>query len=318
MRLAPILIAILHWSAPITNATAAEAAPKDTTIEFPIVFSSAEQMAEFGMSIICCVTYHPPLIHRCYFYGVGGDTITISHEMFLAYRARGFTLNSLCLGLMSSTRYDPETGSRLPTFIAINAERPDGHTSVSYEHPLKLPDCFRRALPYLDCAFNFHRMTGEPLPESRKAQYAELGRSVNAMIEAAMARGQFCKWPFCSERWLTNRVAYTSVRGALDAEGHCFADNYLENKIADQLVNFKVPPGLQPSITCVDISINLPARFGYALDADGVAGPSISPDFMKTALDPSRQVGQLDPKALAELVKATAAAPPTGAPSEKK
>jgi hypothetical protein len=302
-------------------------------IEFPIVFSSSDQMARFGMSVICCAVNHPALMHKCYFYGLGGDTIAVSHDKLLAYRAKGFTLNSLCLGLISAAKFDPVTGSRLPTYIAIDAERIAEHKKkypvetakdptgalgafVTSEHPLELPDCFRRALPYSDCTFNYHRMTGAPLPEVMKEEYAQLGRSVTEMIQNAITKQQFCRWPFCSERWLT-RVDNSNTAGTLDAEGHCYHGQYLENRIADQLINFKDPPGLQPTITCVDISINLPTGFGYALDATGVAGPSVSPEFIKVALDPKRHADQIDPNALAELLRPSRRSQPNAVPSDK-
>ena len=62
------------------------------------------------------------MIHQCYYYGAGGQLIRVSHERLVRYRNKGFTLDSLCLGLMSSTLFDPETGKRLPTYIVAKAE----------------------------------------------------------------------------------------------------------------------------------------------------------------------------------------------------
>src|SRR5215467_2889395 len=40
---------------------------------------------------------------------VGTSGLSVSNEMLAAFKARGFTLESLCLGLTSAFRRDPET-----------------------------------------------------------------------------------------------------------------------------------------------------------------------------------------------------------------
>src|SRR5262245_38409692 len=44
----------------------------------------------------------------------GRPEMTLSNEIVAHFKARGFTLTSLCLGLGSNVRFDPSTGRQLP------------------------------------------------------------------------------------------------------------------------------------------------------------------------------------------------------------
>ena len=91
--------------------------------KFPVVFTSPSELVPFGILI------RPPgdttpvpsnFNTRCF---DGGDMMSgepeflISDQMMADYRAKGFTRESLCMGLSSRTAFDPESGRRLPTYI---------------------------------------------------------------------------------------------------------------------------------------------------------------------------------------------------------
>src|SRR5260370_24276062 len=44
----------------------------------------------------------------------GNAKLSVSDRLLEYFRARGFTLESLCLGLSSKVRFDPESGMQLP------------------------------------------------------------------------------------------------------------------------------------------------------------------------------------------------------------
>jgi hypothetical protein len=279
-------------------------------VQFPVVFTSNAELSKFGLAIASVWVGSDKergLLHRCYYYGDGGDVITVSHERLLRYAERGFTLNSLCLGLMSETLFDPETGRRLPTYILVNAAKAAGGTppdvESTFEHPLELPSCFRRALPYMDCVFNFDRLTGEPLSDAKKLGFRELGRSLNEALERAVAERLVCRWPFCSERRFDVSYVIGSLAAGDDEPQICSNRGYLPHFIESELAprGISVAKSLMEGahLSCFDISLNLPTGFGYTMDADGSAGPDVSAAVLKAAVDPKRRLGQIDPAALA-------------------
>ncbi len=76
----------------------------------------------------------------------GNPRISIADAFLKHFQSRGFTLESLCLGLSSAIHFDPETGKQLP--LAHLYQLKDSRESVI---PLNLPDCFRNAVSDLDC-----------------------------------------------------------------------------------------------------------------------------------------------------------------------
>jgi hypothetical protein len=175
MRVLGNLIILLFMNGFCPSAQAQDTSRHAGEIEYPIVVTTAEKLATFGLSIIGYEPRWPALTHLCYFpIGPGAiEFLSVSHERLIRYQEMGFTLNSLCLGLVSSTRFDPETGTRLPTYVA--AYTVSLRRKFSAERPLELPKCFSRALIYTDCEFNFDRRTGKPLSENQKQAFKKLG-----------------------------------------------------------------------------------------------------------------------------------------------
>jgi hypothetical protein len=109
-----------------------------------------------------------PLPNSCA--SAGSPGLSVSDEMLAAFRARGFTLESLCLGLGSDFRFDPDSGRPMPF-----ASLPDKSLV-----PLNLPNCFRRAVPFLDCNWSRDHFWGNKNDEGERASRRGVGQSVDA------------------------------------------------------------------------------------------------------------------------------------------
>lgn len=295
-----IVDALLFQGVGLVDLAAAE-------IRFPIVFTSNDDLAKFGISIVP----NSAMLHQCYYYGEGGQLIRVSHELLLRYSERGFTLNSLCLGLMSSSLFDPETGKRLASYIVVDpkalASGKIDDIDATYEHPLELPQCFHRALVYSDCVFNYDRLTGKRLSELNTASFRQLGLALNNAFQQAIDQRIFCNWPYCTERRTDGLAPGSLAAGGYSAPATCNNAGYLEEVIKTTFVEhgINVPKTVldDTHLSCFDVSINLPAGYGYTMDADGTASPSLSKEFLREAIDPTRRFSQIDPKALTELIK---------------
>ena len=140
-----------------------------SAISYPVVFNKAQDLRRLGVVLKDYSTDSEAVQHypnRCYYYGDGGYSLSVSDEFLAKFKTRGFSRRSLCMALVSQTRFDPETGRRLPTYIMGNIEalqrnrgRP-GAGDVSEELPLDVPNCFKRGLPYSDCEMNYDPRTG--------------------------------------------------------------------------------------------------------------------------------------------------------------
>ncbi len=98
-------------------------------VKYPLVFTSVADLEKLGLSQQWPIIYDtgiqndtlpkPGLAIGCYLYA-GPATralISISEDFLTRYKAKGFSRESLCMGLASRAQYDPETGKRLPTYI---------------------------------------------------------------------------------------------------------------------------------------------------------------------------------------------------------
>jgi hypothetical protein len=125
MKRCPTFLAI----AAAFMAIAAPSALAEPAAKYPIYFHSMSDLQQLGISLQWPMIYDtgvktetlpkPGLPIGCYLYA-GQATmslISISEEFLAHYKAKGFTRESLCMGLASYMKYDPETGKRLPTYI---------------------------------------------------------------------------------------------------------------------------------------------------------------------------------------------------------
>lgn len=105
---------------------AAPTASAEPEPKYPLVFASISEVQKLGLSLQWPMLYGKGetfstsgLPVGCYLYA-GPNTmslISISEEFLARYTAKGFTRESLCMGLASTMKFDPETGQRIPTYI---------------------------------------------------------------------------------------------------------------------------------------------------------------------------------------------------------
>ncbi|UFZ04757.1 hypothetical protein LQG66_00030 [Bradyrhizobium ontarionense] len=120
--------------------------------------------------------------------GAGNPKLSVSNELLQHFRARRFSLESVCLGLSSHIHYDPESGRQLP--LANLTGLGHGREMVI---PLNLPDCFKNAVPDLECdskydTWEHYRLKprDDPRPFARK-----FDATVRQYLERTNASGVF-------------------------------------------------------------------------------------------------------------------------------
>jgi hypothetical protein len=233
----------------------------------------------------------PPLENKCYVYGEGGYLISTSDAFYDRFKRRGFSLQAMCLGLVSETHYDPETGRRLPTYIRINRAliREDLRQSgkietpgaVSDELPLDLPDCFKNANPYTDCEFRFGRITGRALTAAQTDAYKRLGATIDQLMTVKI------QGVTTQERIAGDDPDDVLIRGfRLTDEMFMDADNLPAYSSATHWVR----------------SASLLRGYGYMLDAVGGAGPDVNPDALKAVTEQGLGKTQTDAEHLRQIV----------------
>jgi TIR domain len=219
--------------------------------------------------------------NKCYYYGDGGYDISVSNEYLGRYVARGFSLNSLCMALVSPVLFDPESGARLPTYVLVDLKAVDRDQAeagtISDELPLEVPDCFRRGLPYTDCAMNYDMLTGAKLAVDQTQSFHELGAALERLLRVAIAEGVACDDFMrvenkCKpvEKWGdAEGDGHELIKQALAPEGYSLSD--LSDRIAN--ADARLPQALLQisKAAFYDVSNKLPAGFGYAINAEGIA-----------------------------------------------
>jgi hypothetical protein len=281
LRLIVSLI-VLTMSFPVVAQTSARAAAP-----YPILIQDFKELRSAGIALFQrgeLKKNFPHLKHRCYSYGDGGYMISISDTFLRGYEGRGFSLNSLCMGMISGIRFDPETGERIPTFIVVRPKKKGkGVEAVTSELTLGLPDCFKDGTPYSDCAMNFDPITGKKHKATTVAFYADLGREIEADFKKNKAAGRWKEscgsktaMSCFSETWPDTQKA-KEERGELDA-GFLAFEHWPDPKNPAEALSQPscCYPSAKPSSwqhqTNFDVSAKLPKGFGYALYATGEAG----------------------------------------------
>lgn len=132
----------------------------------PLISMTGQQLRSVGIALRSAGVQ--PLPNSCA--PAGSTGLSVSNEMLAAFRARGFTLESLCLGLASSFRFDPDSGKPMPF-----ASLPDKSLV-----PLNLPNCFRRAVPFLDCNWSREHFWGVKRDERERAELRSVGQTIDA------------------------------------------------------------------------------------------------------------------------------------------
>ncbi len=251
---------------------------------FPLVFTRAADVRPLGLVL---ANYGPDyqtvkkFANRCHYYGDGGNDISVSDAMLRHYQGKGFSLNSLCMALVSGVLFDPETGARLPSYIVVDEKslREMGFAEagvISEELPLDVPRCFSRGLPYSDCTFNFHPQTGAKLGQETSDWYRSVGETVVASLRRELGSGRFASECTCAQ------VEANADHCRVEKHGACRDHQLIVGDLGVEYVAVSLPD--QAWVGFYDISPALPLGFGYALYADGAAGPSSAAGSEQLAL----------------------------------
>ena len=264
-------------------------------IKYPIVFAFGDTtLQKLGISGVTEYGDERDMRltpHRCYSYGGDGNGKAISDAMLARHKARGFSLESTCLGLVSQARFDPETGRRLPTYIAANEE--DLRTALkgralnsvpknelkewltdsgffSEEQPFSVPSCFKDGAPYSDCNWHFDIMSGKSLTPETTRRFLEFGRALEAgMARALRGEKKACKSD--DEQWPCGKPRATYEEGFMAPDAK-FIGQTLAKHVDAALLPKKLTQGTVA--TFLDISTAFPRGFGYALNAEENGGPA--------------------------------------------
>jgi len=237
----------------------------------PIVFGKREELREFGIALpdwgAGRSIHHLP--HKCdYYYGDGGYDLSLSNEIVDHFKAKGFSIQSLCMGLLSPFRFDPETGRRLQTYILADLQAVRDGTAdagtVTEELPMDLPECLKNARLYSDCELNYDPFasTQKKLSSAEKQDIAQKTAIVADGIKARMNGAQDAA-DRCRELEITSR---------------CFAIEIQPASSSGPDEEFKFPTKFDEEasalgISHVDVTDDIPGGFGYALYLSGAAGP---------------------------------------------
>ena len=270
--------------------------------QYPLVLTSASKLKELGIA----VGYSVSLPNRCYHYGEGGDSVSISDALLNFYKLQGFSLRSACMALVSGIKFNPETGKRLATFILADPKlfkngRPDpkywSHGSptelgeITDELPLSLPTCFGRGLPYTDCEWRYDPMTGKEISAADTAKQKRVGNSIEKILSDPHSRKRFNSNP--SRIGEDGFIEISGFSGNWSVTDDPFGASY-DQPWHD--VHFDYAGGELQIHVFYDYSSEFPKGYGYALlyVNDGGAGPGVSPKTVKAAIDGQRKPSQID------------------------
>jgi hypothetical protein len=259
--------------------------------EYPVVFLSYDAVEPLGISL----DYERPFQNKCYHYGSGGYHLSISNDVLSRFTRRGFSVQSVCLGLVSGgNRYDPETGRRMPTYVIFDKPAMEGKYTegwrqqgievtpgpeedyISEELPLDLPDCFKNGNPYTDCVFRFDRITGKLLTPEQTNMFARLGTTIDK--ELRKETGPVVDGFYDSD---DESEEVRGFRRSGDFADYVFADPKLKRLLFGK-------KGYSNGSFWAR-SASLPRGYGYALDADGSMGPSVSEAAVASAISGSKK-----------------------------
>jgi hypothetical protein len=240
--------------------------------DYPVVFTSSAPLRKIGIAVEFGDS-GKPFNNKCYVYGEGSTVISISDEFLSHFLSKGFTVPSTCLGLISETHYDPESGRRLATYMIVDRKAIEARSEdlgiATEELPLELPPCFKNAHPYTDCVFRYGRKTGKKLSDEETEIYRHLGAAIDAALGDEVRRSPPATGEFYS---------------ASEDESHAGYRKYQVYGLPDGGSQLDETLNRYSSLSFWVRSSRLPGGFGYALDADGGAGPSLSAAAMSAAI----------------------------------
>jgi hypothetical protein len=189
--------------------------------------------------------------NKCY-----GD-VSVSNEFLDRFRSRGFSLEALCLAIVSPwVQYSPETGQPL---------------TVSEEFLLEVPGCFKNGVPFLDCKVSFDHSSG--LKWTTKAQHEIRARAaaVDLAVRRVISGGRYATQCGCEDvRW--DRIQETLSPGAscrIDAAPACLErmtrQKYRTGSLVPEINGFGFEGVGGTDYGNFDISPRLPRGYAYQI-----------------------------------------------------
>jgi hypothetical protein len=129
----------------------------------------------------------PSYPNKCF---LAPEELTLSDQFYAHYKARGFSLASLCLAATSGdwVKYDIQTGKPLRV---VNGFLVD------------IPDCFKNGTPFLDCTYNFEHTFGLKVKNAERASIRKRAIDVDKAIRQLMADGKFSRECTCDDLEIT-------------------------------------------------------------------------------------------------------------------
>jgi hypothetical protein len=282
--------------------------------KYPLVFSNAKHVADVGIGrydVVSMGALKPDgfdWTNNCY--GQSDSVIAVSDALLASYKAKGFTLQSLCMGLMSSIRFHPETGKRLASYViiddvaragllkALKGRDPAKMTAKQLEdccgewtssiddeeRPIAIPTCFKNGTPYLDCAWRYGVKTGVKIAPDSTERFRAYGRAIDAAMQRAL-KGELKPCRAKSEDAING---YWPCHAPVekDAQGMQRYDHDQIRRLVETYVlgaNALKALSRSTDATFVDISPALPRGYGYALHAlsgEGLGAPGVSSAVM--------------------------------------
>lgn len=131
--------------------------------------------------------------NRCPFSTNGDTIVSVSDALLRHFEGRGFSLETLCLGLSAPINVHPETGYDVP---AVNVDLNAHHVVL-----LNLPDCLKNGTPLLDCRITYNWFWGR-VGESNAEHYVEVAKEFDALIRRGIAKGEINDGPLVWDRLL--------------------------------------------------------------------------------------------------------------------
>ncbi len=287
---------------------AGQAAPAEAGgSQFPVVFTDQAVLAKTGVVIVGYGRDGTSIQHtanKCYQRAAGLYDISVTNTFLARQRARGFSLQSLCMALHSGIRFDPDTGNRLPTFIVRDPESLDDpdppNSAMTNEIPLTVPRCFAKGTPLTDCAMRFDPLSGQPLGNTSRSALRAFGQQIERFMTQELAQGRYQE-P-CS-------AIPENCSGTEDCEKWQERQRFCVNTIVNDGWMRPENVSLQPQpprpvdiVRMIDVSDAFPRGFGYALYQPKSGG---APDPSKETLRRSTQRERYQTEASVKILVAT-------------
>lgn len=234
----------------------------------------------------------PGFPNKCYF--EPWREISLSDDLLAHYRARGFTLETVCIAISSWALFNPEDGRPLP--LAVPARIEDGKRVEINDHlgnewiALNLPGCFAAGDPLLDCRLDFNYMFGWREEAEVRDGDREFAAKIDGQAQQAIRSGRFYHSCGCDDVGV-DKDGYPRMPGncRLDFMPRCLAEK-LGRPDAEGSLLLDLDPlngafGI-PAFGGFDFSPNV--RRGYAVSFGGPAGDDPTENFTPASGAPDR------------------------------